>query len=349
MSNFKRLVEARIAKTGESWSTASRQVRAQAVVPASVAPALVPSELEALLAALKVSTTFGVATGRMPNVGASASLAVATQIARDRVQNPTWYAETGPISMAIARTQHDLLVANGAAERGEIQIIRSFHNDHGATFSARCDECKAWIWCGTNENEREDQCRCGATYRVVFDAEPDWTMNQDWLCADCGATQKLTEVAAGRNPWHLLNKWQVQCNLCHAKAGRPGGALVPEIRERRFAGVVNAHYVVVRPNLDKGETLEDAVAVLRREAYAWPDLVHAEIRVASIAGHPRLCAWTRLEIGDPWAFEWGKDFDTGEAGPAFLSDEEQAALRVRDLKHVENHQHREHFFGQGIE
>src|ERR1017187_509504 len=35
MSNFKELVEARIAKTGESWSTAANRIRAQ-VLPAEI-------------------------------------------------------------------------------------------------------------------------------------------------------------------------------------------------------------------------------------------------------------------------------------------------------------------------
>jgi hypothetical protein len=41
MSNFKKLVHARMAKTGESWQTASRHVRSEAAGPLTVTPELV--------------------------------------------------------------------------------------------------------------------------------------------------------------------------------------------------------------------------------------------------------------------------------------------------------------------
>ena len=223
-SDLKKLVRARQAKTGESYTTALRHVRAQASTPQNETeesmndsfappPTAIVDDVPPLLLQLRASP-FAIQVGRMSAVGRSASYEVAMAQAHDRLVNPKFYAESGAVSMTISEQQLEHLVKVGAARDTEIQIIRTFHNDHGATFSDRCSACKRWIWCG--REEREATCVCGQPYRVVFDLSHihHWTQKQDWRCVDCGTRFGMTEVSEGRNPWGHLHDWQIQCKLC---------------------------------------------------------------------------------------------------------------------------------------
>lgn len=165
-----------------------------------------------LLAELRVPSTFGVVTGRMAAVGASATLAVAIEQARRLADHPEYYAGSGSVQMLVTKAESDALLANGAATEGT-QIIRSFKPDRHVTFSQQCEGCGRWIYCG--DSEHADTCCCGRHYRVAFDLDPpDWTMPQGMRCMTCGTANELTEVRENRNPWRIINGYQTQCNRC---------------------------------------------------------------------------------------------------------------------------------------
>jgi hypothetical protein len=238
MSNFKRMVQARIDKTGESWSTAARYVRAQvgeAKVPHEGMVTPRPGNLASLLVELGAPSTFAVLTGRVPARGASASFAAAETQMRRLLTDPLWYAETGAVQKVVTYEQHQELVREGAADDTRLQMIRSFRNEHKFTFSDRCRKCERWIWC--DEEERAGKCFCGAEYRIVFDLAPvyHWTtLAHNARCMDCGVERIPQFVGTGISPWHTINRGQVQCNICFARSGaRPVGAPM-EIRVFRY-------------------------------------------------------------------------------------------------------------------
>jgi len=213
MSNFKKMVQARIDKTGESWSTAAHHVRAPVAGTASPPPP--PSGLARLLGEMYAPGTFTVQTGRVPAVGRSTILSAAQEQARRLAEHPQWYAETGRIQMTVTREDHELLVREGAANDTTIQMIRTFQDQ--VTFSERCCKCHRWIWC---DRERSGTCFCGSEYRVLFDLAPvlHGSMAHNARCMDCGVERIMHPVSSGISPWHLVNNGQSQCNLCHAKA-----------------------------------------------------------------------------------------------------------------------------------
>jgi hypothetical protein len=222
MSNFKKLVEARMAKTGESRSTAAGRVRARvADAPRTIeVVAALSGEPSELLAEMHASSTFVVLTGRVPATGRSASLAVAREQATRLANNPQWYAKTGSIEMAVTREQHETLLRHGAADDTEIQVIRSFRSKDIMSFSARCRRCQRWVWCG--DEEVEDECVCGARYRVALDlAEVDHgRVREGALCMDCGRDYHPREHLGGPRPWKVFNGAQVQCDQCQQKGPR---------------------------------------------------------------------------------------------------------------------------------
>jgi len=202
-----------MAKTGESYEMAARNIRAQEPTNAPVR-----SPLHDLLAQLRVTNTFGVVTGRTPAVAASATLAVAVRQAEQLASHPTWYAKSGAVEMTVTFDQHRQLIADGAADDTMLQMIRSHRTEQHLTFSERCHDCNRWIWCA--EAEREAACVCGHMYRVVFDlAGPtQWTLRHNARCMDCGAERVMSQPHEGLNPWHAVNAWQAQCNICYRKA-----------------------------------------------------------------------------------------------------------------------------------
>ncbi len=225
MSDFKKLVEARMAKTGESWSTAAHYVRTQAPTQAEgLTPEAVVNDgpppvltLELLLKELRAPSTFSVLTGRVPAVGRSGSFQAAVAQSERLAANPLYYAETGVVKTTVSLALHEELLRQGAADDRQIQMIRT-HMENDTTFSKACRNCRRWVWCA--ETEREAACVCGQRYRVVFDLAEvyHWTMRRGWLCTDCGSESRLTERHEGRNPWHFVDQWQTQCNACHLKA-----------------------------------------------------------------------------------------------------------------------------------
>lgn len=176
--------------------------------------------VEQLLAELRVPSTFGVVTGRMPAVGASATLAVAIEQARQLAEHPAYYAASGSVDMIVTKTESDALLADGAAT-DEIQIIRSFKPDRHIGFSDQCEGCRRWIYCG--DSEHADVCLCGRQYRVTFDlTSADWTMRQGVRCMTCGTAAGMTEVREGRNPWRIVNAYQEECNRCSVGGSEAG-------------------------------------------------------------------------------------------------------------------------------
>jgi hypothetical protein len=195
-----------------------------------------PDPVNELLKELRAKTAFGVLVGRVRHAG-SATLKVAIQQARHLAENPTYYASSGSVDMAVTRDQFEALVASGAAHEQDVQIIRSYRQEDAQTFSGRCDQCQRWIWCG--DKEHESVCACGHRYRVVFDiAEIDRCMLRRGLCCgDCGVEMGLREWIGGRQPWRGVNEWQVQCHSCNDKTSLPD----------RASGLVDVERVGSRP------------------------------------------------------------------------------------------------------
>ena len=177
--NFKKLVKDHAKKTGKAYTAALRDFANEA---ANTLPrkeegsqSLPGSSVAQDLLVRLQSSPFGVSVGRVPAVAGSANLAIAQAHAHDLATHPKFFAESGLVEMIISPAELDALVAAGAARAPEVQVIRSFENNHGATFSEDCHTCRRWIWCG--DTEHEATCACGQIYRVVFDLAPryHWT------------------------------------------------------------------------------------------------------------------------------------------------------------------------------
>jgi len=210
-SNLKKLIRARMLKTGESYQTARRYILAHGQGAHSAG-----ASVAELLKALKTRSGFCVLVGRQPAVGVGADPRAVQAHVQDLINNPRWYAESGSVSMLISRGQHDILLGAGAADDTRIKMLRSNVADGfpKLTFSDYCENCHRLIWCGQSEHEAE--CVCGQHYRVSFDLVQglQWTIRQGMGCADCGTHFGMTEVGKGHNPWRSLNAWQVQCQRC---------------------------------------------------------------------------------------------------------------------------------------
>ena len=179
-----------------------------------------------LLAVLRASTTFPVAVGRTrPQPSATPEIAV--ENARRLARNPSFFAETGPIQMAITPSQYHALLAAGAADDVRVQVIRSLKDGHGTTFSQTCKRCFSYISCG--ENERMGTCACGHEYRIVFDSPNNWMLRKGWSCMECGKGYTPREWVGPVQPWHPVNDGQILCDECfHAN---PRGAKAEEHRK----------------------------------------------------------------------------------------------------------------------
>jgi hypothetical protein len=228
-SKFRKLVEDRIAKTGEGWEMAVRYVRAQAngagpaleqqasqqVPAAPLGPPLEPWVTD-LLNYLHLSTFFRMLVGRVPASSGGANLALVIAQADDLARNPRYFAESGGATMTITRDQLTALVKLGAADEGELQMFRSgrWELDEGMTFSDQCESCGGWVWCG--DAEREGACVCGQRYRVAFDGmlANIFSMRQGRCCFDCGAEWRLDPKGSGLDPGRELNEYQWQCEKC---------------------------------------------------------------------------------------------------------------------------------------
>lgn len=191
-----------------------------------------PVELANLLAELRAVNTFAVLTGRVPAAGGSTTYSVAQAQAVRLMNNPQWYAETGAGQKGISRELHEKLLHEGAADDTKSQMIRSFHAEQGHTFSERCSRCRRWIWCG--DREFDGRCICGAAYRIVFDLPEveHWSQRREWLCMDCGKEQQQREWVGPRQPWHLVNARQAQCDPCYQK--QPTGADFEHVKDQQL-------------------------------------------------------------------------------------------------------------------
>ncbi|HMJ53187.1 MAG TPA: hypothetical protein VK540_13970 [Polyangiaceae bacterium] len=173
------------------------------------AAARLDDEIAPLLRELGADTPFGVVTGRLPAIGASADGAVASARARELGENPHYFADTGGKDQLITQSEMEKLRRYGAADGRSIQVIRAFRNERDMDQSKECRNCKRWIWLGATE--RQATCECGQTYRVVFDlpkvlrrpAPPGRR------CMDCGV-----RAEQGTTDWFELNPWQARCSTC---------------------------------------------------------------------------------------------------------------------------------------
>lgn len=219
--DFKKLVRQHAQKTGKSYSAARKDYEAR-VASAASEPATdafvtdAQDPVPALLSQLRAAP-FAVLVGRLPAIGLSSDYATAAAHARDLAENPKYSAESGSVTMLVTYDQLEALTKAGAARNEDVQMVRTFRNEHGTTFSKRCRHCRRWIWCG--DVEREGECACGQKYRVVFDlaAAHRWSERIGRLCMDCGDKFGLTEAKHRRNPWTTVNEWQIRCQACDRK------------------------------------------------------------------------------------------------------------------------------------
>ena len=220
----KKLARALSEKTGMSHQGAinaltTKRNRGQSPPTPNLVSATRP--IDQLLAGLGAQSAFRVSVGQAHAVSRSATLEVAQQNAAYLAANPSFVAKSGSGEMTVSQSEMNALLAQGAAAHG-IQMIRSFHNEHGVSFSVKCASCGGWIWCGREEHS--SRCACGRAYRVAFDLTPeDWSLAQNTRCIDCGTEQRLTVPSEGRNPSRPINEWQVRCNLCDS--ARPSTGL----------------------------------------------------------------------------------------------------------------------------
>jgi hypothetical protein len=216
--DFKALVRARMAQTGENYTTAKRALEHQAPPARSTqaAPAprdnpapMAPSDVLAILRAVP----FAVAVRPFIPHAVSATFAVAKQAAA-MAGVEGYIAESGAAAIGVTADIGRTLIAVGAADARRVQVIRTFHNEHGVEFSERCAKCRSWIFCGTEE--REGHCLCGHAYRVVFDLAKLlwWKQKRDRVCVDCGTAFGFREWRGPRLAWDQLNEWQQRCGAC---------------------------------------------------------------------------------------------------------------------------------------
>jgi hypothetical protein len=85
-----------------------------------------------------------------------------------------------------------------------------------------------------------------------------------------------------------------------------------------YRGQVNGQYLTVQAGDFAAKPLEAAVTELRRELAGRHDALEAAIRRTDKHGHPRVCAWTRKKVQDPWTFSWEIGADNPAATPLRL-------------------------------
>lgn len=214
MSNFKKLVESRMAKTGESWSTAARHVRAHGSAPIEAPSALAaPTDAtEALIASLRATHVSSILVGRAAAIGSSATYQEAARQARVLQENPAYFARSAHVQMHVTLDQLQALAARGATEEYAVQRIKVFSTGHGPTFSVPCAACERWIHCGSEPGSGE--CVCDQRFEVSFDGPEDWSLPQGWLCMNCGEPFEMKELGQSRSPWHAMNGHQQACDVC---------------------------------------------------------------------------------------------------------------------------------------
>jgi hypothetical protein len=267
-----------MARTGESWVTALRNVRAQvsAEAPPPAASAQ-PDRLADLLRRLGATNTFPIRVGRGIAVGGSANMAAAEARARERMGGSRWYAASGGVEMNVTQAEYDLLLAGGAAEDTAVQILRSFHAEPNVGFSVQCCKCDRWIWCG--HEEREGACACGQRHRVTFDLALVHRASalRNMRCMDCGAEQ----VEAGGSPWTPSGEWQVRCDECSRNGADPGArrarlifatARGRQVVELRSANSLGRHPTSSIQLLDKIVAKEHCVIERRAGSFVVRDL-----------------------------------------------------------------------------
>lgn len=221
----KKLARALSEKTGMSYQAA---INALPAPKNNAFDTRAERSVQQLLAELRVTSTFGVVTGKGPAVGRSATLAAAVEQAEELARRPLYYAESTGVSCIVSGTESRLLVDAGAAQHGSTQVIRAFTVDIH-TISEQCESCRAWIWCFKRggESSAEGACQCGHRYRIVFDAEPDWDRALDLRCMQCGTEHRMSQRHENLNPWRHVNERQVLCNRCAS------GDQKAELREMR--------------------------------------------------------------------------------------------------------------------
>jgi|SRR5450432_981816 len=167
-----------------------------------------------LLAELQVDVPFGVETGRLA-ASTDANPQIPTEEPSALPRNQKYFAQSGAVQLRISRDQMEALRRIGAPGK-DVEVMRSFKNAQNVTFSEHCPGCRRWIHLGGVAHE--GQCFCGQNYRVVFDMTPeDWSLQQEMRCMDCGIELTMSLAGSGLNPWHAINRHQMQCAACAEK------------------------------------------------------------------------------------------------------------------------------------
>lgn len=105
-----------------------------------------------------------------------------------------------------------------------------------------------------------------------------------------------------------------------AKTDAWGSSVTKEVLARSKGGITSAHYLQLRFDPLKGQSVEDALAEARREARTRSDLLEVIIRRMDRPGHPTLCTWKRGTQADTWKFAWGQGADDAGADPLRLDE-----------------------------
>lgn len=211
MSNFKKLVAARMAKTGESYSTAARHLRSQVETPLILTVAT-PDPVDTLIQKLRPVHVSSILIGTLPLSVAGANYEVLKRHLDERVRNhPQYFAETASFQTMLSESEYRGLLGRGATPRYETQKIRLMPGQGG---SVPCAHCTGWILIPFGAYS--GACDCGEKFEVSFDGDGQEKSDipEDWLCMKCGEPFDQIVEGDARNPWHGLNDCQQVCNIC---------------------------------------------------------------------------------------------------------------------------------------
>lgn len=212
MSNKAELIDELREKTGTSWAAAARIVVTRPETVANDGTARLEGALGTLLTSLRATSPFGVQIGKVRAWGVASDEAGGAVLEMREAQiKPEWWAETGAAFQRITAREFLLLLAGGAADVSEVQVIRSRVDERGVGYAVACDGCCLFVRCGVQQ--REGACFCGQRYRVVFD-RPDsaaiLVQGRRWS----GYGVLFENAAEAR----VLNEWQTCCETCAVEA-----------------------------------------------------------------------------------------------------------------------------------
>jgi hypothetical protein len=217
-SNLKKMIRARMEKTGESYQTARRHVRG-IDVGSGDASSTTPKDpdIVAILREFRVGHISSIEIRRRRGAR-SADRATAVARAASLAADPVWTARSDSFRKTIKRPAFDVLKKLGATEQGTMQrIVVRDPSDAPLSFSVQCAKCHLWINC--RDSERDEKCLCGQAFSVVFENTPEWTPEQLEAvrfnrCAGCGGEFGLYPQGHRLGQWNPLTRSMAACADC---------------------------------------------------------------------------------------------------------------------------------------